>query len=205
MDNQLKKISAWLGTGSINIFGRPFAGKDTQGRLLAETFGGVLVAGGDILRHYHDQEELEKIMSAGGNIPSNIYLKIVLPFLSRQDFKEQPLILSEVGRIEGEEQTIMEAATRSGHPIKAVILLQLTEKEALRRFEESLIKHDRGDRADDHRQVIQNRLQKYQDKIVPVIEFYRDRGMLIEVDGTLSPEDVTVEILNSLAGRALQA
>lgn len=202
MNNQIQKISDWLGTGSINIFGRPFAGKDTQGDKLADVFGGVLVAGGDILRHYHDQEKIEQIMSAGGIIPSDLYLKIVLPFLSRQDFKEKPLILSSVGRLEGEEHTILEATTSSGHPIKAVILLQLTEEEVWRRFEESLVNHDRGDRSDDHRKVLENRLNKFQNKTVPVIEFYRNRGMLIEVDGTLSREDVTNEILASLVSRA---
>ena len=202
MDIKIQKISEWLGTGSINIFGRPFAGKDTQGSELADIFGGVLVAGGDILRHYHNQEEIEQVMAAGGIIPSDLYLKIVLPFLSRPDFKEKPLILSSVGRLKGEENTIMEATTSSGHPIKAVVLLQLTEEEVWRRFEESLVSHDRGDRADDHRQVIENRLHKFQNKTVPVIEFYRSKDMLIEVDGTLSPEEVTKEILDSLASRA---
>lgn len=202
MDQQLQTIIDWVGTGSINIFGRPFAGKDTQGSKLADLFGGVLVAGGDILRHYPDQAEIEQVMAAGGIIPTDLYLKIVLPYLSRPDFKDRPLILSSVGRLQGEEQTIMAATTSSGHPIKAVVLLQLTEDQVWQRFDEASANHDRGERSDDHREVLRNRLHKFQNKTMPVIEFYRRQGLLIEVDGTLDREAVTNEILNSLASRA---
>jgi adenylate kinase len=202
MDTQTQTIANWLGTGSINFFGRPFAGKDTQGSKLADLFGGVLIAGGDILRHYPDQAELEQVLAAGGIIPTDLYLKIVLPYLSLPDFQQKPLMLSSVGRLQGEETTIMAATTSSGHPIKAVVLLQLTEDQVWQRFDESMANHDRGERTDDHRQVLANRLNKFRDKTMPVIEFYRRQGLLIEIDGTLAREAVTSEIIKSLAQRA---
>lgn len=202
MDNQTKNISAWLGTGSINIFGRPFAGKDTQGHLLADAFGGVLVAGGDILRSHHDPEKIKRILAEGGLIPSDFYFNLVLPYLSQPAFKDKPLILSSVGRSQGEELTIMKATSSSGHPMKAVVLLALSEAEVWRRFEAVKVVGDRDGRTDDHREVLKNRLKKFQDKTMPVIEYYRGMGLLVEVDGTLSREEVTTEILASLALRA---
>lgn len=198
MNAEITEISAWLGTGSINIFGRPFAGKDTQGHLLAEAFGGVLVAGGDILRSHHDPEKIKQILAAGGLIPSDFYFNLVLPYLSQPAFKDRPLILSSVGRSQGEETTIMKATSTSGHPMKAVVVLELSETEVWRRFEAVKVVHDRNGRTDDHREVLKNRLKKFQDRTVPVIEFYRDLGLLVEVDGTRSREEVTNEILDSL-------
>ncbi len=202
MNDQVKTILSWLGTGSINVFGRPFAGKDTQGRILADILGGDLIAGGDILRSYPDQEKIEKVMAAGGLIPSDFYLDIMLPFLSRPELKEKPLILSAVGRLKGEETIIMEATETSGHPIKAVVVLQLTNQDVWDRYEESKNQNDRGDRSDDKLETLKNRLQKFEDKTEPVIEFYRSQGLLIEVDGTKPREEVTNEIIDKLYERA---
>ena len=202
MDEQTQKIAAWLKTGSINIFGRPFAGKDTQGQLLADMFHGPLIGGGDILRHHDDPEKIEKIMASGGIIPSDFYFEMVLPYLSRDEFKNGPLILSAVGRSEGEETTILKATNDSGHPMRAVILLDLSEEEVWKRFDASAKQHDRGERTDDHREVLANRLEKFRTKTLPVIAYYRRAGLLIEVNGALSREEVTSSILEQLAARA---
>jgi len=202
MDAKIKTIAAWLDTGSINIFGRPFSGKDTQGRILAGMFGGVLIGGGDILRNHHDPAHIEKIMASGGIIPSAFYESIVLPYLSRPEFKTKPLILSAVGRASGEEPVVMKAAGNSGHPLKAVLLLQLSEEDVWRRCELLQIRHDRGNRADDQRDVLKTRLQKFRDKTMPVIQFYQQRGLLLEIDAARLEQEVTGEIIKALAGRA---
>jgi len=202
MSKQIEIISDWLGAGSVNIFGRPFSGKDTQGRILADLFGGTLIGGGDILRSHHDPKKIEQILAAGGIIPSDFYLGMVLPYLSRSNFKDKPLILSAVGRSHGEEDAIMKATTDSGHPMKAVVVLKLSEDEVWQRFETAKTQHDRGDRTDDQSGALKTRLKKFQDNTEPVINFYRRNDLLIEVDGTLSREAVTAEILNNLFSRA---
>jgi adenylate kinase len=198
MKDQIQIISNWLGAGSIDIFGCPFSGKDTQGEILAKLLKGELLAGGDILRSHKDPAKIEQILDSGGIIPSDFYLDLVLPYLSQPKYKNKPLIMSAVGRAHGEEPDVMKAAKDSGHPIKAVVLLDLTEKEVWRRFEISKLDDDRGDRADDRREVIKNRLKKYQTRTLPVINYYRSKGLLIEVDGSLSRDIVTSEILSGL-------
>lgn len=204
MENTAKQISQWLGNGSLNIFGRPFAGKDTQGRLLAEKFNGSMISSGDILRHAQDNSEVQTIMASGGIIPSELFKSIVVPYFSRQQFENKPLILSEVGRVPGEESVIVHATAEAGHPLKAVIVLGLEEADVWQRFEAAQQAHDRGVRADDKREVLETRLKAYREKVLPVIEFYRDRGLLIEVDGTLSRESVTNQILEKLGNLANQ-
>jgi adenylate kinase len=203
MDNQKQKISDWLGAGSINIFGLPFAGKDTQAHYLADLLDGVIISGGDILRSYHDQGKIDQLMSSGELIPSDIFMQIVLPYLSREEFQSKPLILSSVGRLQGEESIIFEAANQSGHPIKAVILLNLPEEVVWHHFDKAKDIHDRGERLDDNREALKTRLHEFQTKTTPVIDFYRDKGLLIEVDDSLSREQVAEEIITALYSRAI--
>ena len=198
MANKENIIADWLGSGSLNIFGRPFAGKDTQGEKLAEMFDGHLIAGGDILRHYQDQSKIKEMMSHGELIPTDFYLEIVLPFLSQDKFEGQPLILSSVGRMKGEEKVILDATFRSGHPTKAAILLELSENDVWQRYDQSKSLNDRGDRSDDNRQVLKTRLEEFEEKTQPVIDFYEKEGLLLVIDGRLPRDDVTEQILKSL-------
>jgi adenylate kinase len=195
-------IAEWLGTGSINIFGLPFAGKDTQGAKLAEVFNGVLISGGDILRHAKENAEVQNIMASGGIIPSELFQSIVVPYLSREELRGKPLILSEVGRLRGEDEVILHATEASEHPTKAVILLHLPDAEIWKRFDAAAQAHDRGDRADDNKAVLQTRLDNYHEKVMPVIDFYKEKGLLITVDGTKSKEDVFAEIISQLYEQA---
>ncbi len=205
MEEKVKKISNWLGSGSINIFGLPFAGKDTQGKILADLFGGILMSSGDILRHDHGNKRVQEIMASGGIIPSELFKEVVVPFLSRKELAGKPLILSEVGRVQGEDRIVLKATEDSGHPTKAVVLLKLSDAEVWQRFDESRLEGDRGERADDKREVLQNRLNKFHEMVSPVIEFYRSLGMLVEINGDLPRDEVTKEILEDLSRRSLIA
>ena len=110
-------IKQWLGTGSLNVFGRPFAGKNTQADILAEKYNGVVIAGGDILRGFHDQSKIQELLATGNLFPTDQYLEIVLPYFEKTEFVDNALILSSVGRMKGEETVILLAAEDSGHPL----------------------------------------------------------------------------------------
>ena len=195
MNNQIK---TWLAAGSINFFGRQFSGKDTQARKLAELFGGAVVGGGDILRTHQEPGQITEVMNTGALIPSDFFIKLMQSYISKPEFKNKPLMLSAVGRSHGEESSIMQALENSGHQLKAAILLEISESEVWKRYEAAKALGDRGTRADDDRQALQTRLQEFQDKTVPVIEFYRTNNLLIEVDGSLPREQVTDAILQNL-------
>ncbi len=205
MEQKTKIVTNWLGAGSINIFGLPFSGKDTQGRQLADLFHGHLIAGGDILRSHHDQAKIKELMSTGELFPTDFYLTIVLPYLSKSEFKGAPLVLSSIGRMHGEEPVVLQAASESGHDVRAVVYLNMTEDDVWKRFEAAKISRDRGDRTDDKQEILKNRLAEFRDKTAPVIEYYRDKGLLIEVDDTLSQEKVLQEIIDSMYALAMRS
>ncbi len=199
IDPQKQKIiKEWLGTGSINLFGPPFAGKDTQGQRLADLFNAPLIGGGDIIRNSVVPENLREIVALGKLIPIDDYVKIVLPYLTRPELSDKPLILSAVGRWHGEEESVLKAAETANHPLKVVICLKLDETLIRQRWQRHEKIGDRGVRRDDSAEAFEIRLDEFRNKTLPVIAFYRDMGILVEVDGNQSQEGVFKEITDKL-------
>lgn len=198
---QISTISDWLGTGSINIFGLPFAGKDDQTSRLQNLLGGNRLGGGDILRGSLTPE-IKSYLDQGTLIPSALYVKVVLPYLSKPDLAGKPLLLSSVGRWYGEEVGVMQVLEEAHHPLKAVIYLVVSREDALARLRKSKELNDRGNRDDDDERLLLTRFKEFESKTMPVINHYRELGLLIEVDATQSRGDVQASILTELAKRA---
>lgn len=191
------QLKNWLGNGSINIFGRPFSGKDTQANLLANVFDCSVIGGGDIIRN-SKHNYLRDDLKSGLLTPQDEYLKLVLPFLSLDKYTNKPLILSSLGRWHGEEPAILNAANESNHTIKAVIHLNIPEPLVYDRWQAAKELGDRGTRNDDNSNSIKTRLHEYLTKTIPVIEYYKKLGLLIEIDGTKSRNQVSEMIINKL-------
>lgn len=205
MNSEIQIIKKWLNTGSINIFGLPFSGKDTQGKVLAEMLEAELIGGGMILRGDNMPSVVTELMQTGQLFPTDIYFSLVLPYLSKDEFKEKPLVLNSIGRRYGEEDAVIQAANDSNHPIKAVIYLKLDEAIAAERLKISKNINDRGDRLDDRENLLDVRLSEFKEKTLPVIESYRELGVLIEIDGTKSKEEITRSIVDELFKLASRA
>jgi adenylate kinase len=198
MDEKITTIKQWLGTGSINIFGLPMSGKDTQGIKLAETLDAKFLSSGIIIRAMEKQSR-NKFSEKGNLIPTNVFYEWVLPYFERPDLFKYPLILSSVGRWFGEEDQVMSVAAGAGHEIKAVIVLNVSEADVEKRFNEAKILDDRGERADDKDlEIFHNRLKEFREKTLPVIQHYRSLGLLVEVNGDQTRDAVFNEIVEKL-------
>ena len=204
MEQNISTIKDWLGTGSINIFGLPFSGKDTVGIRLAEDLGAKFLSSGLILRHIAEEDQdLAKEMKQGLLADTNKFLDSILPYLSRQDLQSYPLVLSSVGRWEGEEYPVIEVAEDAGHPIKAVILLNISEAEAKKRWQTAKTLMDRGEREDDKESsAFDKRIDEFIQKTMPVIETYQKRGVLVSVPATADREAVYQKVIEELAIKA---
>ena len=196
---KLKKIADWLGSGSINIFGRQFSGKDTQGRILADMFDGFLLSGGEIMRNSIIPQHVADDMKKGLLPPSKDYIEIVTPYLSKQKFAGHPLLLSAVGRWIGEEKGVLSAAKTSGHPIKAVVYLDMPKALSYERWEKFREHDDRGVRNDELLESFETRLREFEDKTLPLMDVYDKLGLLISVSADQPVEAVTEAILDQLA------
>lgn len=202
-NSEIQAIKKWLAAGSINIFGMPFAGKDTHAEELAIQLGAKIFGGGDILRNSIIPAHVQELLDAGELVPSEDYISIVLPYFSRKEFANQPIILSSVGRWDGEQYGVVEAAKRSGHEIKAVLFLKIDEATARSRWEHSQEHMTRGERADDDHHKLDVRFEEFKNKTTAVIEFYRNQGLLIEIDGIPDVARVSQNILDALYERAM--
>jgi adenylate kinase len=205
MEEKIAAIKKWLGTGSINIFGLPMSGKDTQGIRLAEAIGGKFLSSGLIIRAMEMQTK-KSYSDKGALIPTNIFYEWVLPYFERRDLFSYPLILSSIGRWYGEENSVMSAAASAGHDIKAVLLLNLSESDAESRFETAKTLNDRGDRADDKDiEIFRTRLEEFRTKTMPVLQHYQELGLLISINGDQPRDAVFNEIVEKLYAKTLQS
>ena len=205
MEEKLTTIKSWLGTGSINIFGLPMSGKDTQGVRLAEALNAKFLSSGMIIRAM-EAETKQKYSSNGALIPTNVFYEWVLPYFERRDLFEYPLVLSSIGRWAGEENQVMSVSAGAGHEIKTAILLNLSEQDAENRFASAKILNDRGDREDDQNiEIFRTRLQEFREKTLPVLQHYKTLGLLLEINGNQSRDDVFNEIVEKLYAKALES
>lgn len=202
MDAQIQQIKAWLGIGSINIFGLPMSGKDTVGIQLAEKLGGKFLSSGMIIRAM-EQAQGESLTHDGKLIASNVFFDWVLPYFERDDLWKYPLILSSIGRWAGEENEVLAVAKNSGHTIRAAVLLQLSDQDVIERWEAAKLLGDRGLRADDaDPQIFQTRITEFHEKTLPVLKHYQELGLLVSVPANTSRERVFENVVNALASFA---
>ncbi len=199
MEEQVQIIKKWLGTGSINIFGLPMSGKDTVGVRLAETIGGKFLSSGLIVRAL-EKSTNQNITGEGKLIPQNLFYDWVLPYFEKPELKQYPLVLSSIGRWSGEEDQVMSVAKLSEHPIRAVVMLQLSEQDAIERWEAAKLLNDRGLRADDaNPEIFQTRINEYREKTVPVLKHYQELGLLVPVKASAPRDQVFTNVVEALA------
>jgi adenylate kinase len=195
IEEKQQAIVKWLGTGSINVFGRPFAGKDLQCANLSKWIKAPVIGGGEIIRTQQEAQHLREAHDKGELVDTNEFIRIITNYFSKDEFEGSPLIFSSIGRWHGEEPPIMEAAEKSSHPLKAVIYIEISENTARQRLH--LVGGNRS-RDDDSQQVLDTRMQEFATKTQPVINFYKDAGILITVNGDQTPEQVQADIVNKL-------
>jgi adenylate kinase len=200
MDEKIQFIKEWLGTGSINIFGLPFSGKDTVGVRLAEDLGGRFLSSGMILRSAAEVDmELKRDLAKGVLVPQEKFREIVLRYIGREDLQGYPLILSSVGRWIGEEQDVVANCKQANHEIKAVVLLNIAETTVKERWAVAQQTNDRGMREDDKiENIIDTRIQEFLDKTMPVIEYYQNENLLVPVAANEDRERVYANVIDRL-------
>lgn len=202
MEAKIQQIKAWLGIGSINIFGLPMSGKDTVGVQLAEKLGAKFLSSGMIVRAM-EQAAGQNITGNGKLMPSNIFYDWVLPYFEREELWKYPLILSSIGRWSGEENEVMAVAKNSGHTIRAVVVLQLSDQDVVERWEAAKILGDRGLRPDDaDPDIFQTRIREYHEKTLPVLKHYQELGLLVSVPANFPREQVLENVVDALASFA---
>ncbi len=180
---------------NIALFGPPGAGKGTQSEFLIKKYNLFYISTGDLLRKEMAGKtklglEAQNIIAAGGLVSDEIIVQIIEKTIT--DHPDSNGFL-----FDGFPRTYIQAYILEGLMLKlhtslnCLISLNVPEEESVRRLMNRGIT---SGRSDDNEAVIRNRLREYNQKTLPVLQFYRDKGIYAEVDGTADIESVHQQI-----------
>ena len=187
------------GNGAVRLllFGPPGCGKGTQAERLSEALGIPAISTGDMLRASVQARsalgrQVESIMNAGKLVDDATMADVVRERLANDDVGDG-FLLDGYPRTLEQARTLDAILEEMDADLDAVIRLEVPEDELVRRALE------RG-RDDDGEEIVRERLRVYRNKTAPVLGFYRERDLVVDVDGDQEIGAVTEEILQSVEG-----
>ena len=188
------------------IVGPQGSGKGTQGARIAEALGIPAVSTGDVFRaNVKEGTELglkvKAIIDAGNLVPDELTSEIVRDRLSQED-AAAGFLLDGYPRNLGQVADLDAFLTPRGEALTAVIELAVPRDESIQRL--SLRAAEQG-RADDNDESIAKRLAIYESETAPILDVYRERGIVDAIDGVGSMDEITERITAALAARGISA
>ena len=216
------------GLGRAVIFlGPPGAGKGTQARQIAESYGTPHLSTGDMFREHVSRGtplglRAKPIMERGELVPDDLVLSMVEERISRPDCTDG-FILDGFPRTLPQAQKLDEILRRRFKTDPLVVHFVVDQNQLMRRLTGrrtcaiggeiyNIYDHppkvpgrcdrDGGElaqRPDDREEVIRERLGAYERQTRPLVDYYRGRGVLKDIDGMAAPATVTKNVLELLA------
>ncbi|MFC5997257.1 adenylate kinase [Quadrisphaera sp. GCM10027208] len=185
------------------LLGPPGAGKGTQAQRLSERLGVPAVSTGDIFRSNVAQgtelgREAQSYMEAGEYVPDSVTNRMVADRLTQADCSGG-FLLDGYPRTAAQVVELDRVLAADGHRLDAVLELVVADtEEVVSRLRKRAVTEGRSDDTED---VIRRRLEVYAEQTAPLTDLYRERGLLVQVDGTGDVDEVTSRILTALDER----
>jgi adenylate kinase len=186
------------------IVGPPGAGKGTQSARLTEQFGIPAIATGDIFRANIKNQtplgvEVKAIVDAGDYVPDSLTNALVTHRLEEEDALDG-FLLDGYPRTLDQIAFLDDLLAKRGQGLDAVIQLVADQEEVVTRLRKRAIEQGR---TDDTEEAIRYRQEVYARETAPLIPVFRERGILIEVDGLGDIDDISARIREALAERGI--
>lgn len=212
------------------LLGPPGAGKGTQAKKLAGRLKLPHVSSGDLFReHLRGETELgleaKRYIDRGDLVPDDVTIAMIRDRLERPDC-EGGAILDGFPRTPAQAEGLEEILESFNSRLDAVLYIDVGELELLKRLTGRRVCEAHGhiyhvqfnppevegvcdidgskliQREDDKEETVRNRIQVYREQTAPLVEFYRNKGLLIEVNGEQPVEAVTEEMLGAIRKEA---
>lgn len=178
------------------LIGAPGAGKGTQAVRLAEHFGITHISSGDLLRQHVTEgtdlgRRVQQYVSRGDLVPDQMVLDMLRkPIVAASE--QGGYVLDGFPRTVEQAEIAYETARELGVAVQVAAYLDVAREELVRR----LLARGRG--SDDTQDVIEHRLEVYEERTFPMIDYYDRREILVRVDGSQPEDDVTRALVERL-------
>jgi adenylate kinase len=209
------------------IFGAPGAGKGTQAKFLTNTYGIPQISTGDILREaIADKTDIglkaKKIMDKGELVPDSVIIQIIEDRLTKEDCKKG-FILDGFPRTLFQAEELEEIMESMNISLDKVISLNVPDNLIVGRITgrrvcsncsasfhvaynpskvDDICDHCHNEliiRKDDNLETVKNRLFAYHEQTTPILDFYKNKNILLELDGDRDIQNIKEDILQALA------
>ncbi|MCS7204692.1 MAG: adenylate kinase [Leptospiraceae bacterium] len=183
----------------IVFMGPPGAGKGTQAKIICQQLQIPQISTGDILRKaIQDQTELgmqaKSYMDKGELVPDSVVVGIVEERIKQDDCKNG-FLLDGFPRTINQAIELEKMLEKLEKKINVVINIDVPEEELVKRL---LNRAKIENRSDDTEPVIRNRMRTYFQQTYPLIEFYQKKGLLVNIDGMGTIEEITERIITNI-------
>ncbi|MGZ0711751.1 adenylate kinase (plasmid) [Coraliomargarita sp. W4R53] len=191
-------------TARLLIVGPQGSGKGTQGVRIAEAFGVPAISTGDMFRAAVSGEselgsKVKAVIEAGDLVPDELTSAVVRDRLSQADAADG-FLLDGYPRNIGQVGDLDAFLAGRDEALDSVIELTVPREESIARI--SLRATEQG-RSDDTEAVIANRLAIYERETAPILDVYRERGIVDSIDGIGSLDEIAERIVAALEARGL--
>ena len=187
------------------MLGKPGAGKGTQSGILKERLRFQPIGYGDFFRGLAKEDtfvsrKVKETIDKGNLLPYWFPSYVLMEKMFHELTDDQDIILDGAARSRKEAEVVHDVLTWFERPYRA-IYIDIPDQVAIDRLTE---RRNLINRADDDEEHIKTRLQAYHETVIPAIEYFREVGSLIEINGAQSMEAVSDEILDRLAEEGVE-
>jgi len=205
------------------IFGPPSAGKGTQAQKLSKRYGIPQIATGDLLREHVAKKtpigvKVKEILDAGKLGPDDLIVQMIKDRVSEPDCKNGylldgfPRTMNQAKELEKmtdidlvlnivvDPEVLVERAVGRRICPKCAAVYHVSFNPPKRRGICDKCGTPLVQRDDDKEETVRRRLKVYQEQTAPLVEYYRSRGKLVDIDGSKGIEGVFEQLVNAVEG-----